>query len=1723
MLKRFLYFIFIALFFFSLNSSSINASSKEERIADYSELRDINYWTFNEYGYKITEQYLKLKQEYEVTWTFSSDILASIRELAQTWYNYLPDNLDNRNYLNNLETALRSWKNSGNNITYLDISQWIEDYLTNSKIEKINWTIETNPSSWNAPLNTTLRAKVIDPSWTVIPDENYVWWIDSDWKKNIIWKWASVNYTFLNEGKFSIFLDVISSHRNKSGFIDVLPFRWRSDIEVKEKVANLLINVNGKDLWNDDTLKFNSDEWAFWLIFDASSSTPTWWSKFIETSWDFGNNVVRKNDWAPKIERVTYATKWEFPVTLKLKTNELQEIERKFTISINNPIASINTSQDSWFIWDRLNFSAKSSAYDKNSVYNWQIVDINNNKTIFERTWNFISYEFKEKGKFNVKLKVTNPSWEIDNDNAIIYINSRPPIAEFTYSIPKSNEPNRVLLDATKSYDEDFSDDWKLQFSWESWWKTIKLENANYNNSLWYYSFPSTWEHTVTLEVSDPDGVKAYKKNRIIINSTLTAEFSASPLVIKREWVITFTAKSNNASYFKWDFGDWTSEGSESNIIKHTYKKSWTFNVKLEVSDKDWNTTIITKKAYVSESEKPFALVDISYENWYDIVYDESACNWKWAYKLDRVWNIKFSWQRSVNVDWENNWLDYSWKIWNSIVSNNPIVVRKFDEIWCIPIKLTIRNQKNQQTSSYETLIEIKNISPEMTALEVNAVDLNSEPVIVNLKALWAKDPDWVILSYTWYYYTNNDEEPQDYRVTLKPETTFALPKISWTYYFVVVLKDNNEEKFNSEQMWTKSSVTITWDNSNTPLVELGVNNSSVSVWDEVTFTSKIKNILWQDLTDKTTYFWDFNWDWFYDKESTWVWTINHKFEEAWTYRVKVKAKYKWFSNVKTVTVDVANNLIPDFEYISINNKFIFIDKSLWKYGDITWDLWDGTIIDWLHNFSHVYTDWKKSYEVSLKISQWSKFRDIKKTVVRNTWNLIKSSNKWLNIFSRPEISENWKILLESSNEKVFMYLWDSKWDNFERFAIDYDINYDSDLNWWKDDDIDNKWENSFVEWTIQEIRLNDQRNQIIRLSLLDSSWKTVEKKDIEIIKEYISENTEIKDLSFSWVTAEEKAKIEKLKEYISKFPQSYRIEWMKYLEKLQSEWFDKTEKTKVILEFEWFIDNPNIPNSNEVIDLLESFILTWEEEQNQKNIAYNALKNLLVDDIKCEFNTSEYDTCKDYLVWTLDTIKNSNDENFRKEEAKIILQAVADNPNMTDVEKENFKEILKILIYNPENLVPETAQTPETQESFIQKVFWILTKIMFVILWLIWLVWLIILIFWLIYKISNKDPDKKFEDFILEKTKIKKNNGEVNQNTTDVLWWLSDNTNLENNSSVEDKLETKIETSWDSLQWASNQEQTSTSWQVEKIPDWLKASFDQNWTEETKTNETQINQEIPSPWVNLEIKEETTNPTETSLDTQTTVVQDTNTETPQEKDITQIDEPEVPDWLKDSLSLENPEEETKTIENIDSQVKDENISESISPAETNQEMPEKASSEEDIEIPDWLKDSLSWDENQESEVKVEKEEEIPQKEIPTPVITEEEKESENKVPEINEVKTDEVIPEIEKIPTKEIEENIPEKKEEIKEVKKFDTPPETKDAKQEKFSYTKSKKSQEKKTTTETKKDEKEVKKETTKKDTKKTTKSKTSRTDKKTQKNWDELWQDGMKVPEWLQDDKK
>lgn len=127
--------------------------------------------------------------------------------------------------------------------------------------------------------------------------------------------------------------------------------------------------------------------------------------------------------------------------------------------------------------------------------------------------------------------------------------------------------------------------------------------------------------------MTDPDGIMDTKQDTIEIDSILSVEMYAFPRVIQRESFIKFTADAPEAEVFEWDFGDGKSRGGSLDKVTHTFEKSGTFDVELKVTDKDNNTNTYTRTVYVSESDTPLAVIDVSYGSLERPVYSEDACD----------------------------------------------------------------------------------------------------------------------------------------------------------------------------------------------------------------------------------------------------------------------------------------------------------------------------------------------------------------------------------------------------------------------------------------------------------------------------------------------------------------------------------------------------------------------------------------------------------------------------------------------------------------------------------------------------------------------------------------------------------------------------------------------------------------------------------------------------------------------------------------------------------------------------------------------------------------------------------------------------------------------------------------------------------------------------------------------------------------------------------------
>lgn len=312
-----------------------------------------------------------------------------------------------------------------------------------------------------------------------------------------------------------------------------------------------------------------------------------------------------------------------------MHTNEGKIVETEFMIYVRDPIAKIEVNRQDGYIGDNFTFSAKSSGVYRDLSYNWEIIDIENDKIIYKKTDKVLTYSFKSKGKYNVQLKTRRANGEVDQDTRIVYVTSQAPIAEFELTKPYPNKPNRVYFDATRSFDPDFSDDGKLAYQWIINGNRVNLEEAKARGSTGYYTFESEGTQSITLEVTDPDGIMTVKQGTIEIDSILSVEMYAFPRVIQRESFIKFTSDSPEAVVYEWDFGDGKKRGGSLDKITHTYDTSGAFEVTLKVTDKNNKSNSYKRMVYVSDSDKPLAHIDVSLGGVERPVFDPNACHGK--------------------------------------------------------------------------------------------------------------------------------------------------------------------------------------------------------------------------------------------------------------------------------------------------------------------------------------------------------------------------------------------------------------------------------------------------------------------------------------------------------------------------------------------------------------------------------------------------------------------------------------------------------------------------------------------------------------------------------------------------------------------------------------------------------------------------------------------------------------------------------------------------------------------------------------------------------------------------------------------------------------------------------------------------------------------------------------------------------------------------------------
>ncbi len=1497
--------------------------------------------TFNEYKKKLQAIGEQLEVELRVNARVSSGLLSDVRNLINEGFNTLPDDPNSSIKNDSLKRGVDLYlqlaeKNPGSTRDVANLISGISTFVSSAQIEQISWQIEASPMEGNAPLTVTFRAtNVKDPSWVVPSRDNFIWWtrINGGIRKEL-GRWPTFTYTFSEEQTYTVFLDIVSGSRNKKWRIDVLPFSDSKQIEVKPRIGNITLFINGVNVSDLSTFKVNPAMAKAGLTIDATASRGSNGTVIQKTTWDFGNENQINYPWAPQIERQIYANDGKYSLSLELVNNQGQTFTKNITILVVDPASVIQTEKDRGFIGETFRFSALSYfTQSSNIAYRWEILDRDTNGKVLSSDGSSVSYIFQKVGRYTVTLYAKNPNGKEDIDSREITIESKDPVANLEINSKNSETPNVYLFDGSRSYDADTSKTSGLSYRWRVDWALVDLDMSAKNGAMGYYTFSTLGEHSVSLTIANPFGKVTTVENKITVNSLLSVNLDIDPLVARIGDVINLSAKSPNAYFYEWSFSDGSSAilGSEKNI-QHYFKQSGSYTVTLVVKsadDKQSNT--ISRRIYATDATHPFALIEA--KDGVNIIEETpKACDEHDAFIIDRTQNITIDGSNSINIDGSKSGLSYTWKYqWKNVTTTS--LNQKFDELGCFPVELVVKSNKNGTISSMKKYLSIRNLAPKITSISASRdtnTKVSSQKVLINVSANAARDEDGVIVSYLWYYYTDSDPEPQNIRITQTPNTIFVVPNITEKYYFGVILEDNDSAKMNSRDQGSEViPLLVTNDdgNVNIPLISLTTGNSSVNVGESVTFSASAKTILWKDITNSSEYFWDFNGDGIVDKK----WSesrITYIYTNAGTMNMKVKVVYNGVSNSKYQTMYVKNELSPNVSVFRKENKIFAINTSLGVFEKAQWTFWEATSNN-LYSASYDFGSDPLPLSGKLEVSDANgNTKDIEFPIA--SLSSLPSSKGEIGVISSPEMEDN-TITLKNKSDRIAIWLFTNE---ATRYVIDEDILIDSDLDGVGDNDVDNKNTDSYTTWApyiLTSLSDANSRERKIKVSIYDGETLR-ESRVIRVILEYIAgTNSSLGSgaLATKSLSAWDQDSMDILSAKIRALTSDDRAVLMQKYNLLLENWEDPTEKTKLLIDIQEYIDTSTLSptDKSDFSKTLNSLLIGDGKQSDDVSIATLVIKNLIPSS-----NTSSAK-----IQENLDLIK-SHPTNLteNKKLGTEILWLIKDDATIEDKYKLLIKEQLKIIV-SGESVAPIETPTIENPSSDSSSAIVNFIK-GFVKIFLIIIGILLFILFWgfLWYTFSKKKSQIGFQDFIIDSifhggAKEKSPNISVVQPVIP----RAPSASLQN----EDPLKTmgmeqtawKIETTtppatgqYDPLSLISHDTLTESSTAQEmppsSVPDWLKVNTSNTTAQENNTASPIV--EIPPspeketvPWDRaLPDTTLTASMTDTSVSTDVSEKMPThpareNSDFDLSKDLISMNQVDlqttdtIPEWLKPSVS----------------------------------------------------------------------------------------------------------------------------------------------------------------------------------------------------------------------------
>ncbi len=794
------------------------------------------------------------------------------------------------------------------------------------------------PGEGNVPFTVTFDGlSSSDPTGGTIAD--YTWSIlQPNGQSDNFSNEPFATYEFTEPNTYTVKLQVSTSNKDDAGYKMAMDGVSTVLIRANPPATRIAFRVNGSE--TTDFFNVTLEEANTGITFDPSITVPAQGRNIKQYEWFYGDGFsdTRSSD-VPVTH--SYAEQGEYFVTLRV-TDDQDVIDRRVVKIVVKPLAAQievdpETGGD---VNTEYKFSGIESRSDDGIItaYSWQILDADNQVVATSTNENF-THQFESPGTYDVELTITDTLGAQDKTTEELTVESREPVANFTYEAPSPNQPNLIEFDASNSYDPDQGDE--ITYSWD-FDGDGQFEVTNSSDLLAPHTYRRTGIFEATLQVTDAFGKTHQIKKNVEVESVLASEIEIDKKAVQLGQPVTFSAANSNAVAYLWEFGDGETASTEESSVTHTYQEEGKYEVTLNFFDRDDNSNQVSAFVLVAEGDNPIALAEATVGGRSPELTEDLCGEGKSGYFVSRAENVVLTAENSVNRDGSSRLLSYNWEFSDGTNNTTKQFTKRFNELTpenqCETVTLTVRDDVSGKISNEDVLyFKVINQSPTITDFVIQDEGDRGlvTPTKVNLKIVGAMDPDGQVKKYRWWYYPEGaSNERLGLHSTSEPETDMVVTAQGETglenrFFFVAEVIDNDNGTFNTTERFGEVSYVEATNGPNlSPVAAFTADKTTISVGDSITFVSDSYDPQGDELPN-SAFQWDFDGDGAFDDTSSGP-QVSRQFNTPGEYEVRLRVTHRGLSSSVTETVFVeSTNAYPQASYIySIEGNTVDFDAS---------------------------------------------------------------------------------------------------------------------------------------------------------------------------------------------------------------------------------------------------------------------------------------------------------------------------------------------------------------------------------------------------------------------------------------------------------------------------------------------------------------------------------------------------------------------------------------------------------------------------------------------------------------------------------------------------------------------------------------------------------------------------------------------------------------------------